>query len=124
MAIDISKILSSLGEELVAQAGEPVGLDKETSVRVAAALSQHIGGGKDLAIKAAAADTGLTEDVISKMLNKLIETGKEKLMSDSGVTGAIEDAKAQAMSAIGNVSGEATKGLMGKIGGLFGKKTG
>ena len=44
--------------------------------RVAKALGQHIGGGKDLAIKAAAADTGLTEDVISAMLTKLIETGK------------------------------------------------
>lgn len=122
--VDISKILSSLGDDLVAQAGEPVGLDKDTSVRVAKALSQHIGGGKDLAIKAAAADTGLTEDVISKMLTKLIDTGKEKLLSDSGVTGAIDDAKAQAIGAIGNIGGEATKGLMGKIGGLFGKKTG
>ncbi len=124
MAIDISKILSSLGDDLVAQAGEPLGLDKDTSVRVAAALSQHIGGGKDLAIKATAADTGLTEDVISSMLNKLIDTGKEKLMNESGVTGAIDDAKAQAMGAIGNIGGEATKGLMGKIGGLFGKKAG
>jgi len=124
MAIDISKILSSLGDDLVAQAGAPLGLDKDTSVRVAAALSQHIGGGKDLAIKATAADTGLTEDVISSMLNKLIDTGKEKLMNESGVTGAIDDAKAQAMGAIGNIGGEATKGLMGKIGGLFGKKAG
>ena len=122
MAIDISKILSSLGEDLVAQAGEPVGLDKETSVRVASALSQHIGGGKDLAIKAAAADTGLTEDVISQMLAKLIDTGKEKLMNDSGVTGAIDDAKDQAIAALGNVGGEAAKGLFGKIGGMFGKK--
>ncbi|MBL8558598.1 MAG: hypothetical protein JNM47_07755 [Hyphomonadaceae bacterium] len=121
MAIDISKILSSLGDDLVAQAGEPVGLDKDTSVRVAKALSQHIGGGKDLAIKAAAADTGLTEEVISQMLGKLIDTGKEKLMNDSGVTGAIDDAKAQAMGAIGAIGGEATKGIFGK---LFGKKAG
>jgi len=124
MAIDISKILSSLGDDLVAQAGEPLGLDKDTSVRVAAVLSQHIGGGKDLAIKATAADTGLTEDVVSSMLNKLIETGKEKLMNDSGVAGAIDDAKAQAIAAVGSIGGEATKGLMGKIGGLFGKKAG
>lgn len=124
MAIDISKILSSVGDDLVAKAGEPVGLDKDTSVRVAQALSTHIGGGKDLAIKAAAADTGLSEDVISQMLTKLIDTGKEKLMNDSGVTGAIDDAKAQAMAAVGNIGGEATKGLMGKIGGLFGKKAG
>jgi hypothetical protein len=122
MAIDISKILSSLGDDLVAQAGAPVGLDRDQSVRVAKALSTHIGGGKDLAIKAAAADTGLTEEVISAVLGKLVETGKEKLLSDSGVTGAIDDAKDQAMAALGNVGGEAAKGLFGKIGGMFGKK--
>lgn len=119
MAIDISKILSSLGDELVAQAGEPVGLDKDQSVRVAKALGQHIGGGKDLAIKAAAADTGLTEDVISAMLTKLIETGKEKLLSEGAVGDAIENAKGQAMAAVGNIGGEAAKGIFGK---LFGKK--
>lgn len=119
MAIDISKILSSLGDELVAQAGEPVGLDKDQSVRVAKALSQHIGGGKDLAIKAAAADTGLTEDVISSMLNKLIETGKEKLLSEGVVGDAIDSAKDQAMAAVGNIGGEAAKGIFGK---LFGRK--
>lgn len=120
--VDISKILSSLGDDLVAQAGEPVGLDRDQSIRVAAALSNHIGGGKDLAVKAAAADTGLTEEVISAMLGKLVETGKEKLMSDSGVTGAIDDAKAQAMAAMGDLGNQATKGLFGKIGGMFGKK--
>lgn len=122
MAIDISKILSSLGEDLVAQAGEPVGLDRDQSVRVAKALSAHIGGGKDLAIKAAAADTGLTEDVISAMLGKLVETGKEKLLKESPVGDAIDGAKDQAMAALGNIGGEATKGLFGKIGGMFGKK--
>jgi hypothetical protein len=122
MSIDISKILSSLGEDLVAQAGEPVGLDKDQSVRVAAALSNHIGGGKDLAIKAAAADTGLTEDVISSMLSKLIETGKEKLLNEGPVGQAIDTAKDQAMAAVGNIGGEAAKGIFGKIGGMFGKK--
>lgn len=120
--VDVSKILSSLGDDLVEQAGAPVGLDRDQSVRVAKALSNHIGGGKDLAIKAAAADTGLTEEVVSAMLGKLVETGKEKLMSDSGVTGAIDDAKAQAMGAIGDLGNQATKGLFGKIGGMFGKK--
>ena len=119
MAIDISKIISNLGDEMVAKAGEPVGLNKDQSIRVARALGQHMGGGKDLAIKAAATDTGLSEDVISSMLNKLIETGKEKLMKDGGVTDAIEGAKDQAMAAMGNIGGGAAKGIMGK---LFGKK--
>ena len=122
MAIDFSKILSNLGDDMVAKAGEPVGLSKDQSIRVARALAQHMGGGKDLAIKAAAADTGLSEDVISSMLNKLIETGKEKLMKDGGVTDAIDSAKDQAMAAMQNIGGEATKGLFGKIGGMFGKK--
>lgn len=119
MAIDISKILSSLGDDLVAQAGAPVGLDRDQSIRVAAALSQHIGGGKDLAVKAAAADTGLTEDVISSMLGKLVETGKEKLLNEGPIGDAMENAKAQAMSAVGDFGNQATKGLFGK---LFGKK--
>jgi hypothetical protein len=119
MAIDISKILSSLGDDLVAQAGEPVGLDKDQSVRVARALGQHIGGGQDAAIKAAATDTGLTEDVISSMLSKLVETGKEKLLSEGVVGDAIEGAKNQAMAAVGNIGGDAAKGIFGK---LFGKK--
>ena len=71
MAIDFSKIVSELGNDLIAQCGEPVGLDRDQSVRVATALGQHMGGGKDLAIKATAADTGLSEEVISAMLGKL-----------------------------------------------------
>jgi hypothetical protein len=119
MAIDFSKIVSELGDDLVAQAGEPVGLDRDQSVRVAAALSRNIGGGKDLAVKATAAETGLTEEVISAMLGKLVETGKEKLIEEGPVGDAIENAKAQAMAAMGNIGGEATKGIFGK---LFGKK--
>lgn len=124
MAIDIAKILSELGDDLVAQAGEPVGLDRDQSVRVAAALSRNIGGGKDLAVKATAAETGLTEEVISAMLGKLVETGKEKLIADGPVGDAIDGAKTQAMAAIENVGGAAAKGMLGKLGGLFGKKAG
>jgi hypothetical protein len=91
-------------------------------VRVAEALGRNIGGGKDLAVKATAQETGLTEEVISAMLGKLVETGKEKLLSDTGVAGAIDSAKDQAMAAMQNVGGEAAKGIMGKLGGLFGKK--
>ncbi|MDX2233545.1 MAG: hypothetical protein NW200_03525 [Hyphomonadaceae bacterium] len=124
MAIDLSKILSELGDDLVAQAGEPIGLDRDQSVRVATALSRNIGGGKDLAVKATATETGLTEEVISAMLGKLMETGKEKLLNEGPVGEAIDGAKAQAMAAIENVGGAAAKGLMGRLGGLFGKKAG
>lgn len=117
--MDIGKIVSSLGDDIIAQCGEPVGLSKDQSVRVAQALGRHIGAGQDLAIKAAAADTGLSEEVTSAMLSKVIAVGKEKLMSDAGVTGAIDNAKDQAMAAMQNMGGEAAKGIFGK---LFGKK--
>ncbi len=119
MAFDFSKVVSELGDDLVAQCGEPVGLNKDQSVRVARALGQHMGGGKDLAIKAAAADTGLSEEVTSAMLGKLIETGKDKLINEGPVGDAIEGAKTQAMAAMGDLGNQATKGIFGK---LFGKK--
>lgn len=122
MAIDMSKIFAELGEDVAAQCGEPVGLDRGQSVRVAQALARNIGGGKDLAVKATAAETGLTEEVVGAMLGKLVEAGKDKLLEQSG--DAIEGAKAQAMAAIENVGGAATKGMLGKLGGLFGKKAG
>lgn len=122
MAIDISKILAGLGEDVAAQCGEPVGLNKDQSMRVAQALARNIGAGKDLAVKAAATETGLTEEVITAMLGKLIESGKDKLLSAEGAVGqAIDGARDQAMAAIENVGGGAAKGLFGK---LFGKKAG
>lgn len=119
MAFDFSKVVSELGDDIIAQCGEPVGLSKDQSVRVARALGQNIGGGKDLAIKAAATDTGLSEEVTSAMLGKLMEVGKEKLLKEGPVGDAIEGAKAQAMAAMGDLGNQATKGMFGK---LFGKK--
>jgi len=122
MSIDISKIISNIGDDLAAKAGEPLGLDRDKSILAAHALINHMGGGKDLAIKAAAAETGLTEEIISSLLTKMIDAGKEKLMAESGVQDAIDGAKDQAMAAINNIGGEVSKGLFGKIGGMFGKK--
>jgi hypothetical protein len=124
MNIDMSKIFAELGEDIVAQCGEPAGLDRGQSVRVAQALSRNIGGGKDLAVKATAAETGLTEEVIAAMLGKLTDVAKDKLLNEGPVGDAVENAKAQAMAAIENVGGAATKGMLGKLGGLFGKKAG
>jgi hypothetical protein len=117
--MDISKIISELGEDILAQCGEPVGLDRDQSVRVAQALGRNFGGGKDLAIKATAAETGLTEEVVAAMLGKLMDVAKDKLIEQGPVGDAIEGAKAQAMAAIGNVGGDAAKGIFGK---LFGRK--
>jgi len=122
MAIDMSKVFAELGEDVAAQCGEPVGLDRNQSVRVAQALARNIGGGKDLAVKATAAETALTEEVVGAMLGKLVEAGKDKVLERSG--DAIEGARTQAMAAIENVGGAATRGMLGKLGGLFGKKAG
>lgn len=111
MSLDTAKILSELGDDLVAQAGEPVGLNRDQSVRVARALTQHMGKGREAAIQQAAADTGLTEEVISAMLGKLVEAGRDKLINEGPVGSAIENAKGQAQAALG-----------GMLGGLFGRK--
>lgn len=115
MSFDIGAVVSELGDEAIAQAGEPLGLNKEQSVRVAHAFATHAGMGNQEMIAAVAADTGLDEEVVAAMLKKLIEVGGEKLMDDTGVTAAIDNAKSEAMAALSNAGG----GLMGK---LFGRK--
>jgi hypothetical protein len=111
MSFDIGVVVQNLGEEAIGQAGEPVGLDQEQSVRVARALAAHAGLGGEEAVRAAAADTNLSEDVVSSMLQKLIEIGKEKVLEEGPVADAIEGAKDQAM--------DAARGLLG---GMFGRK--
>ena len=122
MNLDMSKIISDIGDDLIAEAGEPLGLDHDQSVRVAHALAAHIGMGGEEAIKQAAADTGLDEEVIAAMLPKLIEAGKEKLLAEGPVADAIDSAKEQAMSALGSVGGAAAKSAGGMLGTLFGRK--
>jgi hypothetical protein len=118
MGLDVSKILSELGDDMAARCGGQVGLNHDQSVRVAHALSAHIGRGREEAVRAAAADAGLGEEVVASMLNKLIEEGGKKLMEDSPVGDAIQSAKAAAGDAMANAAG----GMFGKIGGMFGRK--
>jgi hypothetical protein len=122
MSFDISAVVSELGDEAIAQAGEPVGLDKDQSVRVAHALASHAGLGNQDMIAAVAADTGLDEEVVAAMLKKLIEVGGEKLMNETPVGAAIDNAKDQAMAAFGDMGGAAAKSAGGFLGGLFGRK--
>lgn len=121
MSFDMSKVFSALGEELIAKAGEPVGLDKDQSVRVAKALAAHVNKGDEEAVKAAAADTGLSEDVVASMMKKLAETAKDKIMEEAGVNKAIDDAKAQAQAAAVNAGKDAMKNAGGMLGKLFGR---
>jgi hypothetical protein len=98
MNIDLGKIVSMIGAESVAQIGEPLGLDKELSMKAAKALAENFTGDKDEAVKAAAAETGIGQEVLMAMFGKLVDEGKGM---------AIDAAKEQA-------SGLA-KGLMGKF---------
>lgn len=110
MAFEMSKVVSSLGEELIGKCGEPVGLDKDQSVRVARALAARFNLGGEAAIKAAAEDTGIDEETVAAMSKKLMEAGKDKLMDESGANAVIDKAKDEAMNQ--------AKGMFGK---LFGK---
>jgi hypothetical protein len=116
MSLDYSKIISNLGDDLVAKTGEQVGLDRDQSVRVAHALAANFSKGREEAVRQTAEDTGLTEEVVSAMLSKLIETGAKKLVEE----GPVGDAVASAQAAASNAMKKAAGGMFGSI---FGSKT-
>jgi hypothetical protein len=114
MGFELSKVVEDLGAEALAKAGEPVGLDKEQSVRLAKALAAHAGlGNKDM-IAAAAADTGIDEEVVAAMAKRLIEVGGEKLMQETPIGAAVDTMKENAMAAMTNAGGGFLKGLFGR----------
>ncbi len=122
MSFDISKVVEALGEEAIGQIGDPIGLDKDQSVRVARALAAHSGLGNQQMVQAAAADTGLDEEVVAAMGKKLVEEGRDQLMEATGVNTAIDNAKQDAMAALGNVGGDAARNAGGLLGKLFGRR--
>ena len=105
MNIDVSKVVDVLGNAAVEQIGESVGLDGEKTAKVVSSLANHVKGGGDIAARVAA-DTELQQDVVSQFMDKLVEAGKDKLLSEGPV--------ADALKAAGPVGG-----LVGR---LFGKK--
>jgi uncharacterized protein with von Willebrand factor type A (vWA) domain len=115
MAIEFGKIIEILGEKAVGEVGAPLGLNEEQSVKLARSLAANIGAGNDLAIKGAAAETGIPEDVVKAMLDKLYETGKEKILADTGIAQQAEQMKDQAIEAAKSAAG-------GFLGRLFGRK--
>ncbi|MES1202842.1 MAG: hypothetical protein ABUS57_15505 [Pseudomonadota bacterium] len=120
MSFDFSKVVSELGDDMIAKCGEPLGLDRDKSVRVAHALAARFNLGGQAMIKAAAEDTGIAEDAVSDMSKKLIEAGKEKLMDESGAAAAIEKAKADAAAAAQAAASDVAKKASGMFGKLFG----
>jgi hypothetical protein len=77
MNIDLSSVVSKLGEGAVTEIGDTLGLDAELSMKAARALAENFTGDSDEAIKAAANETGIGQEVLEKMLGKLVDTGKE-----------------------------------------------
>ena len=96
--IDLAKIVTTLGEDTIAEIGAPLGLSKELSLKAAKSLAENFTGNKDEAIAAAARETGIGKDVLEAMITKLLGEAKDKAM------GAVKDQAAAA-----------AKGMFGKF---------
>jgi hypothetical protein len=96
--IDLGKVVSALGEQTIAEIGEPLGLSSEQSMRAARALAENFTGNKDQAIDAAAKETGIGKEVLQAMMVKLLDNAKDA---------AVDHVKGQAA--------EAAKGMFGKF---------
>lgn len=96
--IDLGKIVKTMGENTIADIGEPLGLSKELSLKAATALAKNFQGDKDEVIAAAAAETGIGKDVLEAMITKLIE-----------------EARQQAMGAVKEQAANAAKGMFSKF---------
>jgi hypothetical protein len=122
MSFDLSKVVEQLGDGFVAQVGEPLGLSGDQSKRVAHSLGQHFSSNREQTIQAAAADTGIEEEVVGAMLGNLVEAGKERLLESAPVAEAIDGVKGQANAAMAAMGDQAMRGAGGLLGGLFGRK--
>ena len=91
------KIVTTLGENTIADIGEPLGLDRELSIKAAKSLAKNFHGNKDEAI-AAAEETGIGKDVLEAMITKLLD-----------------EARSQAVSAVKDQAANVAKGMFGKF---------
>lgn len=96
--IDLGKIVAKLGEDTIADIGEPLGLSRELSVKAAYSLASNFHGNKDEAIAAAAKETGIGKDVLEAMISKLLGEARE-----------------QAMGVVKDQATAAAKGIFGKF---------
>jgi hypothetical protein len=86
-----------LGENTIADIGEPLGLDRELSIKAAKSLAKNFHGNKDEAI-AAAEETGIGKDVLEAMITKLLD-----------------EARSQAVGAVKDQAANVAKGMFGKF---------
>ncbi len=122
MSLDMSRIVTALGDDAIGKCGEPLGLSEDQSVRVAHALAARAGLANQEMVAQVAADTGLSDDVVASMAKKLVEEGGKKLMDATGAKAAIDAAREQTMAAMSNAGSDAVKQAGGFLGGLFGRK--
>lgn len=97
MNIDLGKIVTTLGENTIADIGEPLGLSKELSLKAARSLAENFTGNKDDAIAAAAKETGIGKDVLEAMITKLLDEAKSQ---------AVDHVKEQASNAAKSMFGK------------------
>jgi hypothetical protein len=121
MSFDLSTVINNVSDDLLGDAGESLGLKRDTAVKAGKALAANWSKGKDGAIAAAAQETGLAEDVVSQLVVKVVDAAKEKAaevakaaMNEGPIADAVGNVKEQAIAALGGGGG-----FLGK---LFGKK--
>ena len=95
--IDLGEIVTTLGEDTIADIGEPLGLSKELSLKAARSLAENFHGNSDEAIAAAAKETGIGKDILEAMITKLLDEAKNT---------AVDHVKEQAASAAKNMFGK------------------
>lgn len=115
MALNFENIVAFLGEKAVGEIGAPLGLNADQSLRLASTLARTAGAGPELAVKGAAAETGIPEDVVKAMLDKLFETGKQKVLEETGIAQQADALRDQAVDSVKQAAG-------GFLGRLFGRK--
>ena len=96
--IDLGKIVTQLGENTIADVGEPLGLSPELSMKAARSLAENFHGNADEAIAAASAETGIGKEVLEAMITKLLE-----------------EARSQAVDHVKEQAANAAKGMFGKF---------
>jgi len=123
MTLDLSKVLSSVGDEAIARAGDQVGLDRDQSIRVVKALSARMGAGREAAIAGAAEEAGLGQEVVAALMGKVTEIAAEKALSEGPIGDALGQFKAPAAEAASGLLGDGVAkqagGFMSK---MFGRK--
>jgi len=95
--IDLGKIVTSLGENTIAEIGEPLGLSKKLSLKAARSLTENRRNNIDEAIAAASKDTGVGKDALEAMLSTLLEDARSQ---------AVDHANEQAASAAKSMFGK------------------